>query len=115
MRIPLVGESYTLRNPAAAAQQTLNLMPQWIDDPEEKGKNKGILQGCPGYHSMINLGSSPIRGLWSGGGRLFVAYDGGTLVEIGQGTYVGGNPSTGTATVLSTTSIGTFDSNPVQI
>lgn len=112
MKIPLVGESYTLRSPAAACQQTLNLIPQFIDDPNEKAKNFGILVGAPGYHQMgdINVLASTsgevLKGFFSGGGRLFAVTDNvgaetTTLWEIGIGSYVGGNPSTGAATIVS--------------
>jgi hypothetical protein len=115
VKIPLVGQSYSLRSPAAAAQQTLNLIPQFIDDPNEQGKNKGILVGAPGYHLMANantLGSVSnhvFRGLWSGGGRLFALTDsnsgvpGGSTIlwEFGLNTYVGGNPSSGSASMVS--------------
>jgi hypothetical protein len=114
MKVPLVGQSYTLRNPAAACQQTMNLIPQFIDDPNEQGKNKGILEFAPGYHKIgdVNtLGSTSghvFRGAWSGGGRLFVLTDdsngvaGGNswLWELGIGSYVGGNPSTGSGAMI---------------
>jgi hypothetical protein len=115
MKLPLVGESYALRSPAAAAQQSLNVMPQIIDDPNERGKNVGLLKNCPGYHLMITLPQAPIRGLLVGGGRLFAFSGNGVFNEIGLGTYVGGNPSTGAATLLSTTTLGHFDSNPALI
>lgn len=113
MKIPLVGESYTLRSPAAGCQQTLNLIPQFIDDPNGQAKNKGILVGLPGYHPMGNLdtlSSSPTGdefcGLFSGGGNCYaVTFNSSTglktLWQIGLGSYVGGNPSSGSATVVS--------------
>jgi hypothetical protein len=126
-KLPLVGESYGLRSPAAACQQTLNLFPQFIDDPNEKAKNIGILRDIPGYHKILDIPGT-LRGLWSCGGppssghatgRLFVAGDlaGVTYVyEVSLGTYVGGNPSTGAGSVLSTNVLlgSTPDGNPVQ-
>lgn len=112
MKIPLVGQSYTLRSPAAAIQQSMGLFPQFMDDPNEKGKNIGILEGTPGFHLMGNintLGTTSgqlIRGFFAGGGRLFCITDynvgvgGSTLWELGLGSYVGGNPSTGSASLI---------------
>jgi hypothetical protein len=114
MKIPLVGQSYGLRSPAAACQQTLNLIPQFIDDPDEQGKNKGILIGAPGYHKIGDVNAlggvtgHVFRGSWSGGGRLFVLTDdangvpGGNswLWEVALASYVGGNPSTGSGAVV---------------
>jgi hypothetical protein len=84
MKIGLVGEDYSSRSPAVSAQTCINVFPALIDDPNEssttqstaynasaQGKNKGVLYGCPGKHLFKAL-SAPPRGLWSGGGRLFV-------------------------------------------
>jgi hypothetical protein len=126
-KLPLVGESYGLRSPAAACQETLNLIPQFIDDPNEKTKNIGILRDIPGYHKILDVGGTE-RGVWSCGGppsgghatgRLFVAYDSGGstyICEVSLGSYVGGNPSTGAGSVLSTNILpgSTPDGAPVQ-
>jgi hypothetical protein len=76
MRLPLVGQTYALRSLAAAAQETMNLYPERIEADGEK--NSYALMGTPGYHAFADLttisgAATPIRGLWSGGGRLFVA------------------------------------------
>lgn len=126
MKIPLVGQSYALRSPAAAAQQTMNVFPQFIDDPNEQGKNKGILVGCPGFHLMGNAdqlagtANNQFRGFLSGGGRLFAVTDGAVLSslwELGLGTYVGGNPSTGGAALVSRNDLtgSTPDGKPGQM
>jgi hypothetical protein len=114
-KLALVGESYALRSPAAAAQQTLNLIPQFMDDPSERGKNTGILRNCPGYHLMITLPQSPIVGILSGGGNLYLYTGNGWFFQVGLGTYVGGNPSTGVGTVVSSQNVGITSSKPVQM
>jgi hypothetical protein len=126
MKIPLVGQSYALRSPAAAAQQSMNVFPQFIDDPNEQGKNKGILVGAPGWHLMGNVDSlagttgSQFRGFLSGGGRCFAVTDSNPssiLWEIALGSYVGGNPSTGIASIVShfTLAGSTPDGKPGQL
>ncbi len=78
MRVPLVGQTYTAANTAVAAQRTLNLIVEAIEDPQEGQKGKGVLYGMPGRTVAVNLTSidaaaHPVRGFFSGGGRLFVA------------------------------------------
>jgi hypothetical protein len=111
-KLGLVGESYALRSPAAAAQQTLNLIPEIIEDPIERSKNIGILRNCPGYHLMITLPQSPIRGMLSGGKFIYVYAGAGFFYTISQGSYVGGNPSSGSASIVSSQNLGAFDTNP---
>lgn len=76
MRIPLIGSSYPAFSTAAAAQQSMNCYPETIEASGEK--NKTLLRGIPGIRrfknvAAIDAAATPIRGLWSGGGRLFVA------------------------------------------
>jgi hypothetical protein len=111
-KLGLVGESYALRSPAAAAQQTLNLIPEIIEDPNERSKNVGILRNCPGYHLMITLPQSPIRGMLAGGGNLYIYAGAGWFYQVSQGSYVGGNPSTGAASIVQSQNIGVYDNNP---
>lgn len=78
MKIPLVGQSYTARSLTVAAQTCINAFPELIQDPNERNKNKAALYGCPGRHLFKNLtaidaAATPVRGVWSGGGRCFVA------------------------------------------
>ncbi len=78
MRYPLVGQSYTARSATAAAASLINLYAEQNEDPENKAKGIGALYGCPGRTSFkvlttIDAAATPVRGIWSGGGRLFVA------------------------------------------
>ncbi len=77
-----IGPSYTLDSVKAECQRTVNLYPEL--DETGQGKNKFTFAGTPGVKFFANMaravvdgGAGPnanrIRGLWSGGGRLFVA------------------------------------------
>jgi len=92
MKIPLVGQDFTSRSPAVSGQTCVNLYPSLIDDPNEastiatataaaRGKNKAVLYGCPGKHT-IGTYAANLRGLWSGGGRCFIVISTGYLLEI---------------------------------
>ncbi len=77
-RIPLVGQSYTAWSVAGAEQQAINVYPEPFEDANEKEKGGGMLIGCPGKHlfkdlTVIDAAMTPVRGIWSGGGRVFVA------------------------------------------
>ena len=78
MKLALTGQAYSERSLAVAAQTCVNLFPSRIDDPQETEKARAVLYGIPGKHlftNLVTLGGStatPIRGVWSGGGRLFV-------------------------------------------
>lgn len=76
MKLPLVGPSCSAFAVSAAAQQSLNCYLETIPSPE--GKNKFVLRGRPGIAlfkdlTAIDAAATPVRGLFSGGGRLFVA------------------------------------------
>ncbi len=78
MRLPLGGETYTARTVAAAAQTCINAFVEKIEDANETAKGGVSLYGCPGKELFKDLTSisgaaTPLRGLWSGGGRVFVA------------------------------------------
>ena len=84
VKVPLVGQAYTLRSLTAAAQSCINLYPEVIQDPNEaavatvtaaaRGKNRALLYGIPGRHVFSNPGlSGVVRGIWTGGGRCFIA------------------------------------------
>jgi hypothetical protein len=103
MRIPLVGPSATLTSLAAAASECVNLYPELIDDPEDRQKNVGILKLVPGVHSFATLATNNVRGMWSGGGRLFVV-SGAVLYEVASD-----------GTVVNSNSLGANDGAPVQI
>lgn len=81
MKIPFVGESYAPYSLAAAAQESMNIYVEGIEDASERAKNVATLRGIPGIHLLANVPKLPMRGLWSGGGRLF-AVAGDTLYEI---------------------------------
>jgi hypothetical protein len=115
MKIPLVGQDYTSRSLAVSEQDCINVFPALIDDPNEaatiatstaaaRGKNKAVLFGCPGKHTLATLGGN-VRGLWGGGGRCFVVV-GGNLIELSS-----------TGAVLSTNAFPSFfnDGLPVEI
>lgn len=94
MRIPLVGQTYTPRSTAAGAQTCLNVYPELTEDPNEREKGIGALYGCPGRHvfkdlTSIDAAATPVRGVWSGGGRLFVAAGTKYMELNSSGTLVG--------------------------
>ena len=73
-KISLVGQSYTLRSLTAGAQASINVYPEVFQDPNNKTENIGMLYGIPGRHVFSNPGLSGVcRGIWTGGGRCFVA------------------------------------------
>src|SRR5438445_393033 len=87
-RYPLGGSSYALCSLAAAAEEALNCCSEYIEDPNEKGKGKVIVRGIPGYQlakalTTIDAAAAPIRGVWSGGGRLF-AVGGTKYMELSE-------------------------------
>lgn len=97
MKLPLAGSSYTTRALAASAQQSMNLYAETIEDPSGSGKATKILRGTPGIHLLVNITTHAgnVRGLWSGGGKCFVAV-GSWLYEIdntGATVVRAGNPS----------------------
>ena len=91
MKIPLVGPSYTSRSVIAAAQTTMNLYPEKIEEPSESAQS--ALYGRPGLKFFAQLTPTKIRGMWSGGGRLFVVH-GGTLSEVHKDGSVTARPGT---------------------
>lgn len=119
MKIPLVGQSYSARSLTVAAQTCVNLIPEPTENAEERrtatpiGKSTGALYGDPGYHlfkdlTQIDAGFNPGRGIWTGGGRCFVA--GGTkYCEIGSNGALIGSVRT-----ISNTSVNGLSNAPVQ-
>src|SRR5262245_56416355 len=79
MRISLAGPSYTSGSVNAAAQQTMNLVPEPIEVANEPVRM--ALYGRPGIRMFTILTQPKIRALWSGGGRLFCV-SGPTLSEV---------------------------------
>jgi hypothetical protein len=109
-RVPFVGESFSLLAPAASAAASINCFPEIIDDPSAAQKNKDIIRFAPGLHLLKTLTHGNVRGLWSGGGRLFVI-SGAYLYEVGQGTY----PTLGGGTIISSQNLGANDTLPAQM
>src|SRR4051812_15497178 len=93
MKLPLVGSSNSAFSLAAAAQQSLNCYLESLEGSPE-GKAKFVLRGRPGISlfkdcTAISASANATRGLWSGGGRLFVA-SGTKFFEVNSsGTLVG--------------------------
>lgn len=52
-----------------------------VENPDDRSKNTALLFGAPGRHVGKAYPSNSTRGLWSGGGRLFIA-NGTDLVEL---------------------------------
>lgn len=75
MKLDLVGQAYANRSLATAAQVCINLYPEIIKDPNEQNKNKAFLYGIPGRHVFCNTGGAAVRGIFTGGGRCFIAWD----------------------------------------
>ena len=104
MRISLAGPSYTSGSVNAACEQTMNLVPELIEAPGEPVRM--VLYGRPGLKHFSNVVPTKVRGLWAGGGRLFIVH-GNTLSEV---TSAGGvTPRTGTIAELGT------DPDPAQM
>lgn len=80
MQLPILGPGVAGRSRAVTAQKRQNL---FLEIKPEKDKSTLVAYGTPGLKPFINLGASPIRGLWwfQSQNRLFaVAYD--QLIEI---------------------------------
>ena len=68
MKTPILGQSYVVRSPNAAAARLVNLYPEALIE----GKEAAYLQRCPGLRRVATVGTGPIRGMWSLGGKLYV-------------------------------------------
>jgi hypothetical protein len=104
-KIPLVGQSYALRSPTAAAQTCMNLYPELIEDPNEREKNKAFLYGIPGRHvfkdlTTIDAAATPVRGIWTGAGRTFVAAGTKYMELSSTGALIGSVRTISNASVL---------------
>lgn len=92
MRLSLIGPSYPAFSHAVSVQQSLNIYPETVEAPE--GKTKQVLRGRPGWTLLkdlttIHASAIPIRGMWAGGGRLFVAAGDRTMELDITGSLVG--------------------------
>ena len=104
MKISLAGPSYTSLSVVAAAQQTMNLIPEAVEVPNEPARL--VLYGRPGLQYFAALTPFKIRCIWSGGGRCFVIH-GPNYTEV---------HSDGTTTLSAkTVAQGTSDPDPAQI
>ena len=85
-KVPFLnGPSYSLDSVNIECQRSMNLYPSLIESGA--GKDKYALIGTPGLSLFTVLPESPIRGLWPGEYRLFVAA-GSHLYEVfANGTY----------------------------
>ncbi len=110
MRVPLIGESFTLYSLASAAQESANCYPEVKDDPFEKAKGTAIIRYAPGQHLLKTLAHGNVRGMWSGGGRLFVV-SGSWIYEVAQGAYPG---TPGGGTIVSSFNTTINDTLPAQ-
>ncbi len=100
----LCEDSYQNPALAAAAQQSMNLYRETYDGTGGgSGKSTKILTGSPGYSLLATSANGNIRGMWSGGGRLFVM-SGSHIMEYSEP----GN-------VLSDEDLTHDDGNPVYI
>lgn len=75
MKLNLLGSSYPAYSPAVSVQQSMNCFLESVEAAE--GKSQLVLRGRPGITLFADLvgydaAATPVRGLWSGGGRLFV-------------------------------------------
>jgi len=69
VKTPILGSSYVIRSVNAADNRMVNLYPEVVP---EGGKEPAYLQRCPGLALKANIGTGPIRGLWTLGDYLYV-------------------------------------------
>ena len=69
MKTPILGGYAVARSVNAADNRLMNLYPEATP---EGGKTSGFLTRCPGYKYVSDVGSGPVRGLWTFGGFLYV-------------------------------------------
>jgi len=62
MKTPILGSSYVTRSPNAADSRMVNLYPEVVP---EGGKEPAYLSRCPGMVYLANMGTGPIRALWT--------------------------------------------------
>jgi hypothetical protein len=69
MKTPILGQAYVARSVNAADNRMVNLFPEVI--PNE-GKEAGFLNRAPGLRLLANIGTGPVRGLWTFNGIGYV-------------------------------------------
>lgn len=93
MKTPILGQSYVVRSPNAAAARLVNLYPEALIE----GKEAAYLQRCPGLRRVATVGTGPIRGMWTLGSNLYVV-SGTQLYKVAPSytsTSLGSVPGTG--------------------
>lgn len=95
MRLPLAeGNSYRTASLAASAQECKNLYAESIETATGSGKGNRYLTATPGLHLLVNITTHAgnVRGIASGGGRMFVCV-GAYVYEINNAGATVGTPS----------------------
>lgn len=69
MKTPILGSAYVARSVNAADNRMVNLFPEMVP---EGGKEPAFLMRAPGLQKVAEVGTGPIRGLWSFGGYGYV-------------------------------------------
>lgn len=85
MKFNFVGPTYVSESVNVDAQRTVNLYPEMVESGT--GKARVVLYGTPGLSTFCTLPTSPIRGMFAGDNRLFVAAGTGLYEVFGNGTY----------------------------
>jgi len=95
MKSPILGSFSQVRSVNAADNRMINLFPEIIP---EAGKEPAFLQRAPGLRFLADVGSGPVRGLWTFGGYGY-AVSGSKLYQINstwsvteKGTVTGTGP-----------------------
>lgn len=79
MRFPFCGASYSSQSPFVDHQRTVNFVPEVVESGT--GTGRVVLYPTPGFSTFANLATTPIRGMLSSNGRLFVVA-GTTFYEV---------------------------------
>lgn len=87
MKIPIFGGAYEDASPNVCLEESINLYPEVVESAG--GKVVGAMRGTPGLQLFTDIPTGPIRGLWMGENRLFVAA-GSQVYELTPGTDTGG-------------------------
>lgn len=104
IRIPFVSSAGLLTySVAAAASQSINIFVEVIDTKDDQQKNIDILRVAPGAHLLATMATPNIRGMWSGGGRLFLV-SGAHFYEVASD-----------GSIVSNYDLGSNDTNPAWI
>jgi len=69
MKTPILGQAYVARSVNAADDRMTNLFLELV--PQE-GKEQAFLSTAPGLRRLATIGSGPIRGMWTYGGKGYV-------------------------------------------